>query len=111
MTSPVASSIRVTVPDVPLACWSAETRTTSAGHVLGPDARISRAAAFAGYTLGGAHALRRPDVGALEVGRLADLVVLDADPFAVDTDRLPDLVVLETWVGGRRAWTYDRGLL
>lgn len=107
----LSSDAPVTLPDVPLACWSAETRITSAGHVLGADARISRADAFAGYTTGGALALRRTDVGALTPGHHADLTVLDADPFEVDTDHLPDVAVDETWVAGRRVWSRTEGLI
>ncbi len=105
----LSSDAPVSSPDVFLACWAAETRLTAAGKVLGADSRISRREAFAGYTSGGAHALRRDDVGTLLPGRLADLVVLDEDPFDVATDRLPDGTVLETWVGGRPAWTLAAG--
>ena len=100
----LSSDAPVTAPDVPMACWSAETRLTSAGHVLGHDARVTRGEAFAGYTSGGALALRRADVGALSPGKLADLVILDHDPMEVEPDRLPDVTVNETWVDGRRAW-------
>jgi predicted amidohydrolase YtcJ len=105
----LSSDAPVTLPDVPLACWSAETRITSAGHILGADGRISRQEAFAGYTIGGAHALRRDDVGTLEVGKRADLVMLDVDPFAVDVDDLPDVRVTDTWVDGHQAWTMASG--
>lgn len=107
----LSSDAPVTLPDVPLACWSAETRMTSAGHVLGPAARISRRQAFEAYTSGGAHALRRDDIGVLESARLADLAILDADPFTAETDALPDICVEETWVDGRAAWTRTEGLV
>ena len=42
--------------------------------------------------------------GRLRPGMLADLVVLDRDPLAVDPSELPSLRVLATMVGGR--WTY-----
>ena len=101
----------VTRPDVPLACWSAETRLTSAGRVLGGAARVTREEAFAGYTVGGAGALRRNDVGAIAPGRLADMVILDVDPLAVDVDSLPDVSVDETWVGGALSWSASGGLV
>ena len=90
-----------------MACWSAETRLTSAGHVLGAEARVTRREAFEGYTRGGALALRRTDVGAIGPGMLADFVILDDDPLAVPTDRLPDVTVDQTWVDGQRAWAAD----
>ena len=90
---------------------AAETRTTSAERVLGEACRITRRQAFEGYTRGGAHALRRDDVGSLSAGRLADLAILDTDPFEVATDRLPDVSVIGTWVDGRPAWTAAAGLV
>ena len=107
----LSSDAPVTDPDVMLACWAAETRITASGQVLGEACRLTRQQAFEGYTVGGAHALRRDNVGSLASGRLADLVILDADPWAVPIDQLPDVSVEETWVDGRPAWTYDRGLV
>jgi hypothetical protein len=40
------------------------------------------------------------DKGTLEVGKLADLVVLDADPFEVDPMAIKEITVLATVVGG-----------
>jgi len=107
----LSSDAPVTVPDVPLAVWSAETRLTSSGRVLGPSARISRYRALAGYTAGGALALRRADVGILAPGRMADLVLLDADPLSCGLDRLPDVAVDQTWIGGALGWTQRSGLI
>ena len=105
----LSSDAPVTRPCVMLSCWAAETRLTSAGRVLGDENRITRAQSLSGYTVGGAHALRRDDVGSLAVGNPADLVLLDNDPFTVTVDRLPDVAVLETWVDSRPAWTLADG--
>jgi hypothetical protein len=43
--------------------------------------------------------------GKLLPGYLADLVVLDRDPFAIDPEELPELQVVATMVGGR--WTHN----
>ena len=88
----------------PMAAWCAETRLTSSGKVLGADGKITRTEAFEAYTLGGAHALRRSDVGSIEVGKRADFAVLDSDPFSVHVDALPDVQVTQTWVDGTLAW-------
>ncbi|HEX6788881.1 MAG TPA: amidohydrolase [Gaiellaceae bacterium] len=43
--------------------------------------------------------------GTLVPGRLADLIVLDRDPFTVDGEELADVQVVATMVGGR--WTHN----
>ncbi len=40
------------------------------------------------------------EVGSLAPGKLADFIVLDADPREVDPNHLVDIIVLETWVNG-----------
>ena len=57
------------------------------------------------FTSDAAWASRDEDVrGTLEPGKLADLVVLDRDLFAVDPMDLPRVQVLETVVGGRTVY-------
>ena len=106
----LSSDAPVTAPDVPMACWSAETRLTSSGHVLGAGARVTRRQAFEGYTTGGALALRRTDVGAIGPGMLADFAILDDDPLAVATDRLPDVAVGPGWPAGGHGHPTGPGL-
>ena len=43
--------------------------------------------------------------GKLLPGYLADLVVLDRDPFAIPPEELPEVQVVATMVGGR--WTHN----
>jgi predicted amidohydrolase YtcJ len=53
-------------------------------------------------TLGAAYALDRDqEVGSLEPGKFADVIVLSGNPLEVDVSRLADLQVLMTMVGGR----------
>ncbi len=97
----LSSDVPVSMPDVPLAMWVAVTRQTKEGRILGPDCRITRAAALRGYTLEGAFALRREHlVGSIEPGKLADFAVLSDDPLSVDIDDLPDIKVEQTWLAG-----------
>ena len=44
------------------------------------------------------------EVGSLEAGKLADFVVLDADPREVETSAIASVAVLETWVDGVRVF-------
>ena len=53
-------------------------------------------------TMGSAHALDRDEeVGSLEAGKLADLVVLNQDPTAIDPLQLESTEAVMTMVGGR----------
>ena len=59
-------------------------------------------------TIEAAYALHRDDnLGTLESGKLADLVVLSDDPLRIDPRSLTDIEVLMTIVGGRVAWRRD----
>ncbi|UQS25246.1 amidohydrolase [Amycolatopsis thermalba] len=85
--------------------WCAVTRRTSGGELLGPEQAVDVDAALRGYTVDAAYlAGEENDKGSLEVGKLADLAVLSADPTAVDPDRIRSLTVDATVVGGRLAW-------
>jgi predicted amidohydrolase YtcJ len=52
-------------------------------------------------TMGSAYALGRDEVGSLESGKLADLVVLNQDPTAIDPLQLGSTEAVMTMVGGR----------
>ena len=78
------------------------TRKTKDGEVLGPEQRISAEEAIRIYTLGGAYASFEEDIkGSIEVGKLADFVVLSNDPAKVDPDTIKDIKVEKTIVGGQ----------
>lgn len=71
--------------------------------VLGPEQRVDLETALRAVTLTAArHALLEDEVGSLEIGKAADLVVLDQDPRRVAPEQLDRLKVEETWLGGRR---------
>ena len=53
------------------------------------------------YTINGAYASFEEDIkGSIQVGKLADLVVQDADPTQVDPMTIKDISVERTIVGG-----------
>jgi len=45
------------------------------------------------------------EVGTLEPGKFADLVVLESDPREADPNSIGDIRILETWMGGRRVFS------
>jgi predicted amidohydrolase YtcJ len=92
----------VTPPNPLLMVQAAVTRTTAAGTRLGPDElRLPVLEALRAVTIHPAWQIRREDdLGSLEPGKLADLVVLDRDPRAVPPAEIGAIAVEETWVGG-----------
>jgi hypothetical protein len=85
-----------------LGIWSSVTRHTHLAGVQGPEWRISVDEALRMYTYNSAYAAFEEDrKGSIEVGKLADLVVLDADPRAVEPEAIREIKVLQTFVGGR----------
>ena len=54
------------------------------------------------YTRNGAYAsFEEGQKGSIEVGKLADLVVLESDPTAIDPFGIKDITVARTILGGR----------
>ena len=79
----------------------AVTRRTDGGQVLGPGERLTAREALALYTTEAAAAMHREDeIGSLQPGKLADFVVLDANPLQADPAQLAGIQVLATAVDG-----------
>ncbi|KAA9159103.1 amidohydrolase family protein [Amycolatopsis acidicola] len=80
-------------------------RRSSSGRSLAPEERISRHEAVAAFTATAAWGSRREHLlGTLEVGKAADYVVLEEDPFAVETSRIGDIPVAATYIDGVPRW-------
>jgi predicted amidohydrolase YtcJ len=65
-----------------------------------PEQAIDLGTAFAAYTSGSAWVNHRDTAGVVAPGRVADLVVLDRDPFAADVAEIGAARVVSTWVDG-----------
>lgn len=67
-----------------------------------PDEKISVDAAVRCYTLGSAYAeYQENEKGTLELGKLADMVILSEDIFTIDPTTIANVKVLKTIVGGK----------
>ena len=78
------------------------------GRVIGPDQRVDVLTALKAMTIWPAwQHFEEEDKGSLEVGKLADFVVLSADPTAVDPLTLAQLKVTETIKEGRSVFVLD----
>ena len=81
--------------------YGAVTRTNSDGNVYGPGERVSLEQAIRSYTTETAYmTFDEADRGSLEVGKLADMIVLAEDIFTVDPERIKDIGIEQTIVGG-----------
>lgn len=84
------------------AVWSAVNRLTRTNKELGPDQRIPPLQALRAVTIDAAWQAHDDAIkGSIEVGKLADFVVLAENPLAGDPRRIKDIPVVETIVGGR----------
>ena len=84
---------------------TAVNRTTRSGVTLGPDERISPLEALEAITIDGARMYgEQATKGSIEPGKLADLVVLSANPLTVPPATIKDIRVEETIKEGRTVW-------
>ncbi|MEO8541120.1 MAG: amidohydrolase [bacterium] len=87
----------VVPPDVMRLVWSAVERKTRSGQVLGGDQALTVMEALRAVTIDAAYAYFEEDQkGSIEVGKLADLIVLEADPTRVAPSELAGIRVRET---------------
>lgn len=93
------------------------TRETPEGTPAGgwnPNERLTLPQAIEGYTIGGAYAARRDTTeGSIEVGKLADLIIISQNLFEVPPNRIGNTSVLLTMVGGNvvyKASSWESGI-
>jgi predicted amidohydrolase YtcJ len=82
--------------------WTGITRKGWDDRVYGPEERLTPYQALRASTLESAWQFFEEDrKGSLEIGKLADLVILSANPMKVDPRKSKDIHVLETIKEGR----------
>jgi predicted amidohydrolase YtcJ len=78
--------------------WAAVNRkSATSGREFAPEERVSVYDGLRLFTIDAAYQHGEEDVrGSLEVGKKADALIIDRNPFAIDTDELKDIRVLAT---------------
>lgn len=95
-------------PNLLEAAWCAVNRITKAGVQLDEDQKVTPYAAMHAITYNGAYQYgEEADKGTLETSKLADLVVLDRNPLAVDPREIRDIQVLATIKEGETLYERD----
>lgn len=92
-----------------LGIYAAVTRATLDGKNPGgwfPEQKLTVAEAVEAFTLGSAYAeFRDAEKGSLTSGKLADIVILDTDLFAISPEKIKDAAVSQTIAGGKIVYT------
>lgn len=85
-----------------LTIWSSVTRMRRSGKVLQPEQRMILEEAIRAVTIVPAYSTFEESVkGSIEVGKLADLVVLGRDILTVPKEEIRDIPVFMTMIGGK----------
>jgi predicted amidohydrolase YtcJ len=100
------SSDSPVAPDNPLVgIYAAVTRRAESGQELLSEEAISVQQALAMYTVNAAYASFEEDIkGSIAQGKLADMVVLSADPVKSPPEQLKDIRVEMTIIDGKVVW-------
>ena len=87
----------VKMPNQILAMHNAVNRQTQSGRILGADQRLSIMEAIKALTINAAYQYFEEDEkGSIEEGKVADFVILDRNPLAVNPSEIKEIKVLET---------------
>jgi len=100
----------VALPDSMRVLSATVTRKSRTGRVLGPEHRVPVATALKALTIWPAwQHFEENTKGTIEVGKLADFVILSDNPLTVPEDQLADIKVLETIKEGKSIYQRPAG--
>lgn len=84
---------------------AAVTRKNSEGQTIAPEEAISVSDALKAYTVSAAKISGLQNLGTLQEGKLADMILLDKNPLTVAQNELDKIQVLKTFVAGKEVWS------
>jgi predicted amidohydrolase YtcJ len=96
----------VALPNLMQVMSATVNRTSRSGKVMGPDERLTPLEALKCFTLWGAYQhFEEKTKGSLEVGKLADMVILSDNPLTCEPSAIGKIAVLGTIKEGRKVFT------
>jgi predicted amidohydrolase YtcJ len=98
----------VALPNLMRVVWTAVERTSRSGKIIGEDERLTPYEALQAITIWSAHQHFEDKLkGSLEVGKLADLVILDKNPIDAPHSEIKDIQVMQTIKAGTVVYSRD----
>ncbi len=98
----------VVPPDMMRLLWATVNRQSRSGVTIGEHQKISVADALAAATINGAYAYFEEDnKGSITTGKIADLIIVSANPLEVAANDIKDLKVVETFSHGSSVFSRD----
>ncbi len=96
-------------PSLIYGVYNAVNRITTSGKVIAPQQRVTPYQALRSITINAAYEIKEEkNKGSLEVGKVADLVILDQNPLKVDPLAIKNIKVVETIKEGKTLFKKDK---
>lgn len=91
---------------------TAVARKTAGGRILGPEERVTIDEAIRAYTINPAYQLfMEKEVGSLEAGKFADMIIVSENPRTIPPHQLSDIKVLAAYVNGAEIFRAPEAIL
>ncbi len=95
----------VALPNLMRVIWTATTRVSRSGKIIGKDQRLTVYEALKSITEWSAYQhFEEKTKGTLEQGKIADLVLLNKNPLKVNLEEVKDIIVMETIKDGESVY-------